>query len=89
MTAFLRVGKLMLVVAVVFFLSVSFAFGGMRGRAAAGGLGIEIPVDAVLVPVKVLKEFTLALVRAIRAGKSILLGTTCETDSRGEAVSFL
>ena len=89
MTAFLRLGKVLLVVAVIFFLSVSFAFGGMRGRAAAGGLGIEIPVDAVLVPVKVLKEFTLALVRVIRAGKSILLSAAFETDSRGEAVSFL
>ncbi len=89
MMAFLRFGKVLLVVAVIFFLSVSFAFGGVFGRAASGVPGIEVPVDAVLVPVKMLKDFTLALVRVIRAGKSVLLGATYETDSRGEAVSFL
>lgn len=89
MMALLRLGKVVVVVAVIFFLSVSFAFAGNRGRAAAGAPGIEIPVDAVLVPVKVLKDFTLALLRMIRAGKSILLSGTFETDSGGEAVSFL
>ena len=89
MTGLLRLGKVVLVVTVIFFLSVSFAFGGSRGRAAAGVPGIEIPVDAVLVPVKVLKDFTLALLRVVRAGKSILLSATFETDSRGETVSFL
>jgi hypothetical protein len=89
MTFLLRFGKVVLVVAVIFFLSVSFALGGTRGRSAAGVPGIEIPADAVLVPVKMLKDFTLALLRVIRAGKSILLSASFETDSRGEAVSFL
>lgn len=89
MTAVLRFGKVALVVAVIFFLSVSFAFGGIRGRVKVDAPGIEVPVEAVLVPVKALKDFTLALLRVIRTGKSMLLSAGFETDSRGEAVSFL
>jgi hypothetical protein len=68
-----RVGRVLVVVAVIFFLSVSFALAGMRASRAPREAGAGLPVDVVLGPVKVVKEIAVGQARALRAGQVALV----------------